>query len=64
MSQTISKNIGFAFGMNSINLYKMLIAQLNYAHNQPFVVECRNFNKIRTQFLESESRSICIVMIM
>lgn len=29
----------------------------DYGHNQPFIVACRNFNFIRSQFFESSSRN-------
>ena len=44
--------------LRNTELIRINANRTDYAHNQPFNVACRNFNKVRYQFLESESRSI------
>lgn len=49
--------------VNQINvtngeLIKVAVLRTKYAHNQPFDVSCRNFNRMTEQSSESASRQI------
>ena len=44
--------------LRSTELIRIETFRAEYLHNQPFYVACRNFNKIRQQFMESCSRAV------
>ena len=46
--------------MRNSDLVRIEIYHTEYARMQPFVVACRNFNKVRQSFLESASRRIFV----
>lgn len=42
--------------LRSNELVRLEVSRTEYAHNQPFHVSCRHFNKVREEFLKAESR--------
>lgn len=44
--------------LRNSDLIRVLTFRSEYAHNQPFYVACRLFNKMRQQFFESASRQM------
>ena len=44
--------------LRSSELIRLNVFRTDFAHNQLFCVACRNFNRVRQQFFESESRTI------
>jgi len=44
--------------LRNSELIRLDVYRTDFAHNHPFFVACRNFNKIRHQFFESVSRPI------
>ena len=46
--------------MRNSELVRIETYYTDYARMQPFIVACRNFNRVRQSFLESASRRIFV----
>lgn len=44
--------------LRNSELIRVPVFRTDFAHNQPFYVSCRNFNKVKQQFFESGSRQL------